>query len=217
MTDPRDMRAPSGSHDDRPLDREDLDDDPAAQFRRWLADAETAGIVLPHAMAVATADERGHPSVRFVLLRGADERGFTFFTNYESRKSREIAANPWAGLVFFWKELDRQVRVDGPVERLDARESDEYFATRPRDAQLGAWASDQSTVLVDRGALEERMSWFSERFPGEVERPPHWGGFRIRAHTIEFWQGRAHRLHDRFRYVRSQDGSSGWSVDRLSP
>jgi pyridoxamine 5'-phosphate oxidase len=217
MTDPREMRAPSGLHGDRPLQRDDLDDDPLAQFRRWLADAEAAGIVLPHAMAIATADERGRPSVRFVLLRGADDRGFTFFTNYESRKSREIAANPWASLVFFWKELDRQVRVDGPVERVSVRESDEYFASRPRDAQLGAWASEQSTVLTDRGELDERLSTFAERFPGEVERPPTWGGFRVRADTIEFWQGRSHRLHDRFRYARVDGDAQTWRVDRLSP
>ena len=179
MTDPRDMRAPTGFHEDRSLDRDDLSDDPIALFHTWLADAEDAGVPLPNAMAVATADAQGRPSVRHVLLRGVDERGFVFYTNYESRKGRQLAENPWAGLVFLWKELDRQVHVTGPVERVDPVESDAYFATRPRDAQLGAWASHQSEPLADREELEVRLAATAQRFPDDVPRPPNWGGFRV--------------------------------------
>jgi pyridoxamine 5'-phosphate oxidase len=214
MTDPRDMQAPTGFHDDHPLDRDDLSDDPIAQFQAWLADAEDAGVPLPNAMAVATADAQGRPSVRHVLLRGADERGFVFYTNYESRKGRQLTENPWAGLVFLWKELDRQVHVTGPVERVDAGESDAYFAARPRDAQLGAWASHQSEPLADREELEARLAATAARFPDDVARPPNWGGFRVAPETIEFWQGRRHRLHDRFRFTATPDG---WRIERLSP
>ncbi len=210
------MQAPSGFHDDRPMDRSDLLDDPIAQFRLWLADAERAGVPLPNAMAAATADERGRPSVRHVLLREVDDRGFAFFTNYGSRKGRQLDLNPWAGLVFLWKELDRQVCVSGPVERMSADDSDEYFATRPRDAQLGAWASRQSETLADRAELDAELAAADARFPGDVPRPPHWGGFRVRAETIEFWQGRRHRLHDRFLFTRREDGQ-GWRLERLAP
>ncbi|MDH5224913.1 MAG: pyridoxal 5'-phosphate synthase, partial [Actinomycetota bacterium] len=158
MTDPRRMNAPSGFHEDRPLDRDDLLDDPIEQFRRWLGDAEAAGVALPNAMAVATADAQGRPSVRHVLLRGVDERGFQFFTNRHSRKGRQLAEDPWAGLVFLWKELDRQVSVTGPVALIDDDESDAYFASRPRDAQLGAWASPQSAVIAGREELERRVA-----------------------------------------------------------
>jgi pyridoxamine 5'-phosphate oxidase len=215
VTDPRDMQAPSGFHVDRPLDIGDLSDDPIDQFRAWLADAEAEGIALPNAMALATADDEGRPNVRHVLLRGVDDRGFTFFTNYDSRKGRELRANPHAALVFLWKELDRQVEVRGPVTRVADDESDAYFETRPREAQLGAWASHQSRVLAGRAELEARLAETDDRFPGEVPRPEHWGGFRVGATTIEFWQGRRHRLHDRFLYTRS--GDEGWRVDRLSP
>ena len=215
MSDPRGMNAPSGFHDDVPLRREDLLDDPIEQFRRWLGDAEAAGIPLPNAMAVATADAEGRPSVRHVLLRGVDERGFTFFTNYDSRKGRQLAENPHAGLVFLWKLLDRQVNATGTAERVDPAESDAYFATRPREARLGAWASAQSSVLESREELERGVAEADERFAGiEVPRPPNWGGFLVRPDTVEFWQGRRSRLHDRFRYAR-EDGR--WRVDRLSP
>jgi pyridoxamine 5'-phosphate oxidase len=215
MTDPRAMNAPSGFHDDVPLRREELLDDPIDQFRRWLGDAEAAGIPLPNAMAVATADAEGRPSVRHVLLRGVDERGFTFFTNYDSRKGRQLAENPHAGLVFLWKLLDRQVNATGTAERVDPAESDAYFATRPREARLGAWASAQSSVLESREELERRVAEADERFAGvDVPRPPNWGGFLVRLDTVEFWQGRRSRLHDRFRYAR-EDGR--WRVDRLSP
>jgi pyridoxamine 5'-phosphate oxidase len=208
------MHAPSGFHDDRPLDREDLAVDAIEQFRRWLRDAETAGVPLPNAMALATADASGRPSVRHVLLRGVDERGFQFFTNRRSRKGRQLAENPWAGLVFLWKELDRQVHVEGPVSELDDDESDAYFATRPRDAQLGAWASAQSEPIEGRAALDAAIADAEARFPDAVPRPPHWGGYLVRPTTVEVWQGRRHRLHDRFRYTA--DGA-GWRIERLAP
>jgi pyridoxamine 5'-phosphate oxidase len=215
MTDPRAMSAPTGFHDDRPLRRDDLLDDPVAQFHRWLGDADEAGIPLPNAMALATADAEGRPSARHVLLRGLDARGFTFFTNYESRKGRQLAENPNAALVFLWKQLDRQVNVTGTAERLPPAESDAYFATRPHEAQLGAWASAQSTVLDGRDVLDERLAEAGRRFAGaDVARPPHWGGFVIRPDTVEFWQGRRSRLHDRFRYARTDDA---WRIERLSP
>jgi pyridoxamine 5'-phosphate oxidase len=217
MTDPRDMRAPAGFHQDRPLDRGDLMEDPIAQFRRWLADAEAEGLPLPNALALATSDVAGKPWVRHVLLRGADEQGFTFFTNYDSRKGRQLTERPWAAMVFLWKELDRQVHVNGPVARVTEAESDEYFATRPRDAQLGAWASHQSQVLAGRSELEARLAEAEARFPDEVTRPAHWGGFRVVPETIEFWQGRRHRLHDRFLYSAVDGGRGGWKVERLSP
>ena len=216
MTDPRNMRAPTGFHQDRALDRDDLLDDPLAQFLRWLTDAEAAGVPLPNAMGVATADADGRPSVRHVLLRGIDDRGFEFFTNYDSRKARELAANPHAGLVFLWKELDRQVNVAGRVSRSSEASSDAYFAARPRDAQLGAWASRQSAVLGGREELEAQIAEAAARFPGEVPRPPFWGGFLVHPETIEFWQGRRHRLHDRFRYARAASGDA-WHIERLSP
>jgi pyridoxamine 5'-phosphate oxidase len=212
------MRAPSGFHGDRPLDRDDLPDDPIALFRRWLADAESAGVPLPNAMALATADQHGHPSVRHVLLRGIDDRGFQFFTNRESRKGRELSENPWAALVFLWKRLDRQVQVTGSVAPLSDQESDAYFASRPRDAQLGAWASPQSAPIDGRAELDARVAELSDRFPDEVPRPAHWGGYIVSPHTIEFWQGRRHRLHDRFLYTCTPEGSDRcWRIQRLAP
>jgi pyridoxamine 5'-phosphate oxidase len=215
VTDPRDMRAPSGFHEDHPLDRADLLDDPIEQFRRWLADAERAGVPLPNAMAVATADAQGRPSVRHVLLRGIDERGFAFYTHRQSLKGRQLAANPHAALVFLWKELDRQVCVAGPASTVDDAESDAYFATRPRDAQLGAWASAQSEPLASRQELEARLKEADARHADQVPRPPAWGGYRVRPDTIEFWQGRRHRLHDRFRYTR--EPAARWRIERLNP
>lgn len=214
MTDPRDMQAPSGFHE-RSLRRDDLDPDPVAQFRSWLSDAERARIDLPNAMGLATSDAAGRPSVRHVLLRGLDERGFSFFTNLASRKGRELAENPHASVVFLWKELDRQVGASGTVTPMSRGDSEAYFATRPRAARIGTWASRQSEVLVDRRELEARVAAAEARFSGEdVPLPDFWGGFLLRPETIEFWQGRESRLHDRFRYTR-QDG--GWHIDRLFP
>ncbi len=215
MADPRSIHAPSGVHPDRRLDRADLAPDPVDQFLAWLDEAEAEGVAMPNAMAVATADADGHPWVRHVLLRGIDARGFVFFTNRESRKGRELAINPHAAAVFLWKELDRQISLGGSVERVDEEESDAYFASRPREAQVGAWASEQSRPIADREALDARVAETQERFDGtEVPRPPHWGGYRIVPDALEFWQGRQHRLHDRFRYERD---AGGWRIERLSP
>jgi len=197
------------------LTEDELLPDPIALVRRWFADAQAAGVEQHDAMTLATATPEGRPSARAVLLKGLDPRGFAFFTNYESRKARELDANPYAALVLLWLPLQRQVRASGRVERLSAEESDAYFATRPRGSQLGAWASQQSQPLPDRGKLEARWAALEERYAGAVvPRPPHWGGYRLDADEIELWQGRANRLHDRFRYRRAADG---WTHERLQP
>jgi pyridoxamine 5'-phosphate oxidase len=203
------------SHEHRSLRRSDLLHDPTEQFLRWLAEAEAAGIALPNAVALATADADAVPSVRHVLLRSADARGFVFYTNHESRKGRELRANPRAALVALWRELDRQVSVAGRVERVGDAESDAYFATRPRGARIGAWASPQSAVLRDRAELDRNVEEVEARFgEADVPRPPFWGGYRLVPASFEFWQGRAYRLHDRFRYEREP---TGWRLDRLAP
>jgi pyridoxamine 5'-phosphate oxidase len=199
----------------RGLVRSDLLDDPFAEFAKWYEQVATWGLVEPEATVLATADADGRPSARHVLLKGVDH-GFVFFTNYASRKAHELEANPVASLCFPWIRLSRQVRVVGRVERVATEESDDYFASRPRDSQLGAWASNQSTVLAARAELEQRLAETASRFEGEeVTRPPSWGGYRIVPDEFEFWQGRPNRLHDRFRYLPERDGS--WRVDRLSP
>lgn len=204
-----------GVHDHGPLDRADLDRDPIAQLRTWLAAAEAAGVVLPNAMALATADANGAPSVRHVLLRHITETGITFFTNRASRKARELTTNPGAACTLYWRELDRQVILRGSVSELSADDSDAYFATRPRDAQLGAWASDQSQPLRDRATLERRVEDARQRFAGgDVPRPEHWGGYLVTPQEVECWQGRPYRLHDRFRYTRDREG---WRLERLYP
>lgn len=197
------------------LETTDLDSDPVLAFQAWLASAVAAGVPEPTAMTLATADATGRPSARVVLLKGVDERGFTWFTNERSRKGRELAANPRAALVFHWASLERQVRTRGPVERLDPAESDAYYAARSLGSRLGAWASEQSTVIAGRDVLEDRVRQVSEAYPdGNVPRPPHWGGFRLRPDEVEFWQGRGDRLHDRIRYRRV---GISWVVERLSP
>ena len=189
--------------------------DPIDLFSAWFDAARESGILLPEAVALATAAEDGMPSVRMVLLKEVDERGFVFFTNYGSRKSRELGANPQAALCFHWAVLQRQVRVDGSVTRVSAQESDAYFASRGRGSQLGAWASRQSESLAARAQLERRVAEADERFAGsDVPRPDFWGGYRIEPRTIEFWQGRADRLHDRLVFRRAGDG---WTTERLDP
>lgn len=189
--------------------------DPLAQLQAWLDEAELARIVEPSAMTLATTSRDGHPSARVVLLRGIDERGLAFYTNYESRKGRELDANPRAAIVFYWATLERQVRVEGGIERISDAESDAYFEGRPRGHRLSAWASKQSAVVPSRTYLEEEMRRYDERFAGrDIERPRYWGGYRVVPERFEFWQGGADRLHDRIVYERAADG---WSVQRLAP
>jgi len=189
--------------------------DPLATVRAWIDEGATAGVDEPTAAALATADASGRPSLRFVLLRGIDERGARFYTNYESRKAGELAANPRAALALYWHPLHRQVRLEGPVERLAAEESDAYFASRGRDSRIGAWASRQSQELASREELDARVAEIEARFAGaDVPRPEFWGGYLLRAEVVELWIGRANRLHDREQWRRA-DG--GWTMRRLSP
>ena len=197
-----------------PLRREDLAADPIEQFRAWAERAERE-VPLPEAMALATVDAQGRPDARMVLLKGVGADGFRFFTNYESAKAEQIGASAFAAVVVYWRELDRQVRVRGKVEKLPKADSDAYFATRPRDSQLGAWASPQSQPIGSRDELDAGLAELEARFEGEdVVRPAHWGGYLLRPETIEFWQGQVGRLHDRFLY--SRDGE-GWRIERLGP
>jgi pyridoxamine 5'-phosphate oxidase len=197
------------------LRRAELAEDPIEQFATWFAQAERAA-PLADAMALATVDKDGAPAVRFVLLKGFGAAGFDFYTDYRSAKAQQLDANPRAALALWWQELGRQVRISGSVSRLGASESDAYFGTRPRGARLGAWASEQSVPLQDRGELERRVQGAESRWQGrDVERPPHWGGFRLAPDEFEFWQQGELRLHDRFRY-RLGEGED-WSIERLSP
>jgi pyridoxamine 5'-phosphate oxidase len=204
------------SRTDRPLNREDLDDDPIVQFEHWFEQAAAVN-PMPEAMCIATVDQQGNPDARFVLLKGVDHHGFRFFTNYDGVKAGQLDGHPAAALAFHWVELDRQVRIRGSVERLSAEESDEYYASRGRGSQIGAWASPQSRPLGDpRSELDDLTRQAEQRFDGVdvIPRPPHWGGYLIRPVQIEFWQGRRSRLHDRYRYL--PDGDS-WTVTRLAP
>ena len=199
----------------RPLRRSDLDPDPLRQFGRWYEEAESV-VEAPEAVALATSTAAGHPSVRMVLAKGFDERGFKFHTGHGSRKGRELAETGRGALLFYWHPLGRQVRIEGPVERVADDESEEYFRTRPRDGQIAAWASRQSEPLGSRDELEARVAELEREFEGrQVPLPPHWGGYRLEPETWEFWQHRDSRLHDRFRY-RRQDGGE-WTIERLSP
>ena len=217
------------------LRRADLDANPMAQFNSWFAQASSGGrwrkigialfklwhAVLGHspedvnAMVISTVDKSGRPSARNILLKGVDERGFMFFTNYGSRKGCELAENPNAALTFYWPELERQICVAGSVEKISREESENYFKSRPRGSQLAAWASNQNDVVADRAALEAKWNEMEKKFPTEVPLPPNWGGYILRPERIEFWQGRPSRLHDRFCYIRQKNNS--WKLERLAP
>jgi pyridoxamine 5'-phosphate oxidase len=197
------------------LDEADVSPEPVAQFDRWFAEALAARVTEPNAMTLATATTAGVPSARIVLLKGFDERGFVFFTDYRSQKGAELKGNPAAALVLYWPELERQVRITGRAAPVGREESEAYFRTRPRASRISAWVSHQSQVIGSRKELEARIPEVEVRHPGEeVPLPPYWGGFRLVPSTVEFWQGRTSRLHDRIRYTRS---ANGWKIERLSP
>jgi len=197
------------------LNEADVDADPIVQFSKWFNDALTSHVAEPNAMCLATATPDAYPSARIVLLKGVDTRGFVFFTDYRSQKGRELSDNPHASLCFFWAELERQVRVNGAVQRVSRAESDAYFQSRPLASRLGAWTSHQSSTLLSREALETELAATTQRFhDGAVPIPDHWGGFRVVPEEIEFWQGRSSRLHDRIRFRRE---AGAWARSRLSP
>ena len=215
MSDPTDIAALRQEYAATGLDESEVAGDPITQFRSWLDAALAAGIPEPNAMVLSTVGPDGMPSSRTVLLKGLDERGFTFFTNHDSRKARELAAHAQAALVFPWIAIRRQICIRGHVTRLDDAEAGAYFATRPRGSQLAAWASEQSRPLRDRETLEQRMAEVTQRYgDAPVPRPQHWGGYRLAPTSVEFWQGRADRLHDRLVYTA---GADGWSLERLFP
>jgi pyridoxamine 5'-phosphate oxidase len=196
------------------LDERDVDPDPLAQFASWLDEAIRAEALEPTAMNLSTVDARGRPAGRIMLLKGVDDRGFVFFTNYGSRKGRDLAAHPHAALTFLWKELERQVRIEGAIEKVDAAESDTYYEIRPLGSRIGAWASPQSEVVENRAWLEGRVQEFAAKYGEHPPRPAHWGGYRVIPDALEFWQGRQSRLHDRIAY-RLEDGR--WTRSRIAP
>lgn len=198
----------------RTLDESDIAANPITQFGRWWNEALHSEIDEVNAMTLATAGKDGLPSARIVLLKSYDEKGFVFFTNYQSDKGKQLAENPHAALVFFWKELERQVRIEGTVEKIAAADSDEYFNSRPLGSRIGAWASPQSSVISSRELLETNVEHYTNSFGSDVSRPPHWGGYVVHPVKMEFWQGRSSRLHDRLLYTQ-QDG--GWKIERLAP
>ena len=213
---PRDPAASRYEHIGKGLRRSDLNPDPIKQFANWFTTAIETGIRDVNAMSLATAGQDAKPSVRIVLLKSFDEDGFVFFTNYESEKGKQLEANPYAALGFYWIELDRQIRISGKVDKTSRKESQTYFRSRPVGSQLSAWASRQSAVLDGRRVLDARMEEMNERFVDKrVPLPPHWGGYRLKPDNMEFWQGRSNRLHDRFRYTRQSHGS--WLIERLAP
>jgi pyridoxamine 5'-phosphate oxidase len=199
------------------LIKANADPNPFREFERWFQDLSAHGVSEQDAisMTLATATKDGRPSARIVLLKSFDDRGFVFYTNYDSRKGAELAENSRACLLFYWPQIWRQVRIEGAVKKVSPEESDQYFHSRPWGSKIGAWASDQSTMITNRAELEKRFEEYSRKFGGHVPRPPHWGGYRVKPDVIEFWQGRENRLHDRLQYSLQPDGT--WSVERLGP
>jgi pyridoxamine 5'-phosphate oxidase len=198
------------------LSEEDVDTNPIKQFEKWFQQALASGIEEPNAMTLATSTTDGKPSARIVLLKGIKDNGFVFFTNYESKKGKQLHDNPFAGIVFFWKELERQVTIQGEIKKVGEQESDEYFASRPLESRIGAWSSPQSQVIENREVLEKNVAYYSDKYQSQnIPRPSHWGGYILMPTLIEFWQGGAGRLHDRLQY--SIDATNSWIIKRLAP